>query len=324
MSYEEQKKMVTIKIIPHSIGKLINFKISKKLLKIIIGFIIFSIMCSSIGIIIYYKHSSEYQQTIANLRHLKKKNVKLKTELAKLSKDTRKLQTKFNKLEMIDAKIKKLIKYKKFNRLANESENQTLHITNQEINLNKYGTGPNLVSGNVNSSIHNTKDRLQKLKTLFPKKKEELERLKKSAIKYKDYLASKPMGWPIKTKEKRITSDFGYRTHPVLSKRMMHDGLDIGVWYGTEVYATGAGKVVYAGRKSGYGRVVVIDHGHGFKTLYGHNRRLNVKTGAKVKRGDLIAYSGNTGRSSGPHLHYEIQVNGKPVDPLDYIKQDRH
>lgn len=321
MSYEEQKKLVTIQIIPHSTGKLINFKISKKLLKIIISFIILSIVGSSLGLIIHYKKNLKFQQTINKLDHIKKENIELRNKLNNLSAETQKLQAKFNELEAIDSKIKNIIGYEEVNNQV-DNDKTLIHITNQKMNFSEDTAEANLASGYANNSINSTENRLQTLKKVFPKKKEELKRLKSSVIKYKDYLASKPIGWPVKTKKKRITSDFGYRIHPVLDRRIMHEGLDIGVWYGTKVYATGAGKVIHAGWKNGYGKLVMIDHGHGFRTLYGHNRRINVRVGEKVERGDLIAYSGNTGRSSGPHLHYEIQVNGKPVNPMDYIKQD--
>jgi murein DD-endopeptidase MepM/ murein hydrolase activator NlpD len=168
--------------------------------------------------------------------------------------------------------------------------------------------------------VSSTASRLKELKTLFPKKELELKKLKNSAIEYKDYLASKPSIWPIKARERKITSYFGYRTHPITGERTIHEGLDIGVWYGTKVYTTGKGRVTHAGWKGGYGRAVIIDHGYGFKTIYGHNQRLNVSVGDRVERGDIIAYSGNSGRSTGPHLHYEILINGRSVDPLSYVE----
>ena len=99
----------------------------------------------------------------------------------------------------------------------------------------------------------------------------------------------------------------------------MHDGIDIGVPEGTPVHAAAAGTVIYAGWMSGYGNIVVIDHGNGLSTAYAHNSQLIVGQGATVGKGFVIALSGNTGHSTGPHVHFEVRVNGSPVDPLGYL-----
>lgn len=129
-------------------------------------------------------------------------------------------------------------------------------------------------------------------------------------------LGSRPTGWPIKG---WVTSDFGVRRDPFDGQRRMHEGLDIAARTGTPVLATAAGIVREVGTEPGYGKLVVIDHGYGFSTAYGHNSRLLVKVGQRVKRGDVIAAAGNTGRSSGPHVHYEVRVNGVPVNPRKYL-----
>jgi murein DD-endopeptidase MepM/ murein hydrolase activator NlpD len=127
-------------------------------------------------------------------------------------------------------------------------------------------------------------------------------------------LAAAPHLWPAECRQ--ITSAFGYRT--MWGKLEFHKGIDIGVWYG-EVYATKDGTVVEASWRTTYGRTVVIEHEMGFSTLYGHLSQLLVSEGDEVSAGDLIAISGNTGRSSGPHLHYEIRLNDTPVDPFKYL-----
>ena len=124
------------------------------------------------------------------------------------------------------------------------------------------------------------------------------------------------MIWPVKGV---ITSPFGYRIHPIYGRQILHSGMDIGVDYGTPVKAAMGGVVVEADWISGYGNAVVIDHGNGMTTLYGHNERLNVVTGQTVKQGDIIAYAGSTGNSTGPHVHFEIRVNGEAVDPALYL-----
>lgn len=117
-----------------------------------------------------------------------------------------------------------------------------------------------------------------------------------------------------------ITSPYGYRSNPLGYGTEFHKGVDFKATY-QNVWATGAGKVTYAGYHSGYGYLVVIDHGYGFMTKYAHNSKLLVKAGDTVERYDVIAISGNSGRSSGPHLHYEVHENGEVQDPMDYINQ---
>lgn len=125
-----------------------------------------------------------------------------------------------------------------------------------------------------------------------------------------------PSIWPVTG---TITSNFGYRGNPIGGGTGFHEGLDIAVDYGTPVRATAAGKVSMAGWVDGYGNLVEIDHGNGFVTRYGHNSMLLVVQGQTVKAGDIISLAGSTGRSTGPHVHYEVRVNGTPTDPLLFL-----
>jgi murein DD-endopeptidase MepM/ murein hydrolase activator NlpD len=129
-------------------------------------------------------------------------------------------------------------------------------------------------------------------------------------------LASSPSIWPAKG---WMTSRYGYRTSPFTGRKQFHAGLDIAGAPGTPVIAPANGKVVFAGKKGPLGNAVIIDHGYGVRTQYGHNQELNVKRGDKIERGQQIALLGNSGRSTGPHLHYVVEVNGKTRNPLDYI-----
>jgi len=116
-----------------------------------------------------------------------------------------------------------------------------------------------------------------------------------------------------------ITSYFGQRISPYLGKLKMHEGLDVGAPPGTPVNSPADGIVTFSGEKAGFGKFVQIDHGYGIETIYAHNQSLHVKSGQKIKRGALLAAVGNTGHSTGPHLHYEVRVNGIAVDPLYFI-----
>lgn len=120
-----------------------------------------------------------------------------------------------------------------------------------------------------------------------------------------------------------LTSSFGLRLHPILDVYKVHEGQDIGCGLGTRVYATAEGIVDFAGpAHDGLGNKVEINHGYGYKTIYGHLSKTLVREGKHVKRGDLIALSGNTGLSTAPHLHYEVRVNGVPKDPRTFFLED--
>lgn len=137
-------------------------------------------------------------------------------------------------------------------------------------------------------------------------------------------LAATPAIQPVSNKDlSRIASGFGYRIDPIYKTIKLHPGLDFAAPQGTPIYATADGVVTTAGNtNNGYGIHVVIDHGYGYETLYGHMVRAKAKVGQRVKRGDLIGYVGSTGKSTGPHCHYEVHKNGQKLDPVYFFYND--
>jgi murein DD-endopeptidase MepM/ murein hydrolase activator NlpD len=128
---------------------------------------------------------------------------------------------------------------------------------------------------------------------------------------------------PVMNKDlKRVASGYGMRIDPVYHVRKFHQGMDFTAPTGTEVFATGNAKVAFSGWKQGYGNTVILDHGFGYQTLYAHLYKCLAKKGQKVRRYDVIGLVGNTGKSTGPHLHYEVRLNNKPVDPRNYYFYD--
>lgn len=134
--------------------------------------------------------------------------------------------------------------------------------------------------------------------------------------KLKSILNTIPSLWPAAG---RISARYGNRSDPFTGREAFHEGLDIAATYGSSIKAAADGRVTFAGAKSGYGNVVIISHKNNLSTLYGHASKLLVKAGQTVKRGEVIAKIGSTGRSTGPHLHFEVLFNNSPVDPLKYL-----
>lgn len=128
---------------------------------------------------------------------------------------------------------------------------------------------------------------------------------------------------PISNKDlRRTASGYGMRIDPIYRTRRFHAGMDFSAKTGTDIYATGNGVITFSGWKQSYGNCIVIDHGFGFQTLYGHMNKFKARVGQKVKRGEIIGYVGNTGKSTGPHLHYEVIVRGKHDNPAKYYFMD--
>ncbi|QXP72774.1 M23 family metallopeptidase [Tenacibaculum sp. AHE15PA] len=136
-------------------------------------------------------------------------------------------------------------------------------------------------------------------------------------------LASIPAIQPVKNQDlKRMASGYGMRMHPILKTRRMHNGMDFTAPKGTPIFASGNGVIAKAHRSSTFGKVVYIDHGYGYRTIYAHMSKIIAKRKQEVKRGDIIGYVGNTGRSMASHLHYEIHKDGRPVNPIYFYYGD--
>lgn len=185
----------------------------------------------------------------------------------------------------------------------------------------KYTALDNIKNGAKFKKLH---ERLDNLSSQSKIQEDSYSKLIKMAKNKSKMLASIPAIQPIPNKNlRRIASGFGYRVDPIYKTRKMHKGMDFSAPKGTKIYATGDGvikKVQYS--RWGYGTHIVINHGYGYKTLYGHMSRANVKAGQKVTRGQLIGLVGSTGKSTGPHLHYEVHKNGNAVNPVGYFYND--
>ena len=211
-----------------------------------------------------------------------------------------------NELKLIEEKDSELRTYATLAPLSDDVKAQGVGGSEVDMNLNTIDDSSiMLLKDKVDSLAFAVNIQKDSFNTIFNKIKsnEKMYRHIPSISPVKGYIGSK----------------YGYRTDPIDGKRRMHSGLDFPVNLNTDVVATGDGVVTKAQYDSGWGRYIKIDHGYGYETVYAHLWKINVKKGQKVKRGDKIGKSGNSGRAAGFHLHYEVHKNNKTVDPLNYF-----
>lgn len=183
--------------------------------------------------------------------------------------------------------------------------------------INRYKS---LEGFNNSEIIINATKRLDIIQKQMVIQSKSLDEIAKLAEEKEKLLASIPAIQPVRNEDlTRMASGFGWRTDPFTKARKMHKGMDFTAQRGTPIYASGDGKVTRAdNRSSGYGKHIRIDHGYGYLSLYAHLSKYNVSKGQKVKRGDLIGFVGNTGRSEAPHLHYEVWKDGEKINPINF------
>lgn len=182
-------------------------------------------------------------------------------------------------------------------------------------------SGLQLQEENEIDTLDELKEQLAQMDTLMTEQAETMNKLISDVDKQLAYLNALPDAWPL---QGRITSWYGWRTNPYNSRsKEFHEGIDIASSYGSAIRAAGDGVVTFAGYKGSWGRMILISHGYGYVSQYTHNSSLLVKNGDKVKKGDVIARLGNTGRSTGPHLHFGVAKNGKWINPMDLLNKAR-
>jgi len=274
----------------------------------VLGFFSASIVTAVILVSLAYRYFPS-----ANEKRLMQTNEGLKDNYFVLNEKVKKLQGDLSQLEKRDNDVYRAIF--EANPIPDSARAKAM-AQQQEVELVQKMDQDNLALSIANS-INNLGARMNyQLKSYneingFIKNKEQL-------------LACTPAIQPVSNKElKRIASGFGYRIDPVYKTSKFHAGLDFAAPQGTPIYATANGTVETAGNTgNGYGNHVVINNGYGYSTLFGHMFRIKVKHGEKVKRGEIIGWVGNTGKSTGPHCHYEVHRNGEPVDPVYYFYND--
>ena len=258
-------------------------------------------------------HYFRVAQDAAENRVLREENLTLRGQLKSVRERIEHIGSTLDRVERFDQKLRAITL------LSDPQRNLAMGPTEPEAGVNAPASDTQFSPLVAAESTTALTGRLDKLSAEATRQEQSLQELQAYFQDQKSILASTPSMWPARG---WVTSDFGSRLDPYTADRVMHAGLDIAAPHGKEVFAPSDGTVVFAGLEGGYGNVLVIDHGYGIKTRYGHLAKMLVKAGDRVKRGMLIAAVGNTGRSTGPHLHYEVRVNGVPQNPRKFILEE--
>ena len=274
----------------------------------VLGFFSASVVTALILVSLAYKYFPS-----ANEKKLMQKNDALKDDYFVMNEKVKKLQEQMGNLEKRDNDVYRAIF--EANPIPDSARAKAL-AQQEEIKLVS-----SMDQDNLATSIANTLNNLSARIDYQTKSYQTID----GFIKNKEQLLScTPAIQPVSNKDlKRIASGFGYRIDPVYKTTKFHAGLDFAASVGTPIYATANGTVEVAGNTgNGYGIHVLINNGYGYSSLFGHMFRVKVRPGQKVKRGEVIGWVGNTGKSTGPHCHYEVHRNGDPVDPVYYFYND--
>ena len=248
-----------------------------------------------------------------NEKLLRAENERMKDRYRELSRQTTKIEQQMKELETRDNEVYRSIfeatpipDSARLKELEKEQQIAKVEGMEQDDLINSIVTTLNNMSSRINAQKASYKDLVGMMNN-----KEKL-------------LAATPAIQPVSNADlKRIASGFGYRIDPVYKTVKLHPGLDFSAPAGTPIYATADGAIEVAGnRGDGYGNCVIINHGYGYKTLYGHMFRVKARGGQRVKRGEVIGYVGSTGKSTGPHCHYEVIKNGNKIDPIYFFYND--
>lgn len=327
-SWKKLNRKFTLLVVPHSDSTIRSLKIP---LWLINGLAFIGLM--TLAIVIYLAFSySDWQITKKENQELKAVTENQAKEIKELQKITQETLLRLEGITETENKIKELVG------LEDDKQNipsrgqggvglsaasvRVMTLNNEEfLAYDSAEISPMPLSyfslENL-SPLNKIRNDLALINETIAEKKETLAQLEVDVKARLEYLEAIPSGWPLRG---RITTEFGWRPNPFNKARWeYHEGLDIAASYGTPVKAAGAGKVVFAGWKPAYGRTVVINHGYGYTSQYAHNSSIAVRVGEVVKRGQVIARVGNTGRSTGPHLDFRITYNGRFVDPRKILK----
>jgi len=284
----------TLIVVPHAKARFRKFQVSVRLTRWVLA--AFGVMaCVLVGILAHYTWIAV---EVAEIRRLRAENLALATKARAYEENAGHLQARVLQLQSVVTKL---------GIMAGVEQSLPDASIGGVGGLSRRETTPPSVD--IASTLQNLDETVGSLS----QKSSQLEVYFKDQ---KELLASTPSIWPLRG---YLSAGFGNRIDPFTGLRDFHPGIDISVPRGSKIAAPADGVVVFCGAKNGYGNIVVVDHGYGVVTRYGHMEGFNVRPGQRVKRGDVIGFSGNTGRSTAPHLHYEVWVNDQMRNPIEYI-----
>jgi len=292
-------------ILPGPNSRVRKFSISKPLIKRVAITVVAMAIVSVAMLAQYYHMRSE----VTELDQLRVETRRHRDELKSFAGKLVDMKTQMAKIKEFDHKLRKLSNIE-----GDQSNEQVLGIGgSQDVTTI---TLDDLTSKSHDELFKQMHSELEELRGMADEETVSMSKLTDFFDERNSIIASTPSIWPVRG---FITSSFGYRTSPITGTRQFHEGLDIANKVGSPVSAPADGTVIYVGYQSGYGRTIKVQHGYGVVTLYGHLSKTAVEKGQRVKKGDVIGYVGNTGRSTGPHLHYEVRLNGVPTNPRKYL-----
>jgi murein DD-endopeptidase MepM/ murein hydrolase activator NlpD len=297
-------KKVTIIILPDGVNSVKQLKIPKMLFGAAIVFIFSTLALLGWACNDYYRIKSH----IPLNAQLQKENKEQKAQLASLANKIDKINSKMVELKQFDNKLKVMV-----NLEPGEDNTPFLGVGGSDPSLMNAEYSIEKAHQKLVRLMHQSLDNLDTEIAVQTQEKSELYNFLDGR---KSMFACTPSIWPARG---WVSSKFGYRISPFTNEKEFHNGLDVSAKTGSPIIAPADGIISGIEKTYGYGNLLTVNHGYGLKTRYGHLSQILVKKGQTVKRGDTIAYMGNTGRSTGPHLHYELFLEGVPVDPSRYI-----
>lgn len=344
--HKKKRQPITIMIVPHSERPPISLRIPSWVTPLVL-FILAALLVLAVSFAgSYYRFQSqleelqrEQEMEASRQKEMRRTILSQQDEVRNLSTEVEQLEAALMEIERISNEIRELIGVEEPD-LTSTPEPSSFRVG--EPSDTTYGLGGGSAYPSIDYSpsdrsmavVAEASQHVQNIGPLLPVTLQELQILREQVLKRLEkiepikrhdpetleaelqLLAAAPKRWPVDV-EARITSGYGPREFK--GRHEFHAAIDIGVWYSTEVKATKAGKVVFAGWLPRYGWTVEIEHEKGYSTLYAHNRYYFPDAGDEVEEGESIALSGDSGDTTGPHLHYEIRLNGKPVDPMKYL-----
>lgn len=327
-----KRHKLTFMVIPDANSQVIRFRLSPIA---ILAALLFIVMLTAAAVTLFFMYgnrSSEvdrlqlklsastgaYEKIVSDKdRHIDD----LQTEIAGLSEQAKTIQDKMADIRKLESELKEIAGMEPG---VAPADTAVAASGEEGYAMDGEGTGGEdlpVSEDAIDDLVKEASDDFRDIGEWIADMKPRLEETKDAVIARQKLLRVTPTIWP--TDNRKITSEFGVRRDPFTHRARFHAGIDISGDTGDPVYATADGTVVHAGKDGSHGNNVLISHGNGIRTHYSHLSKISIAEGAKVKKGDVIGVMGSTGRSTGPHLHYEVLVNGTNIDPQPYLRASR-